>query len=165
MEFLIRPMDREDWVAVAGIFQEGIELKTSTFHSEVPTYDAWDLSHTKDCRLVAEHNGIVIGWAALTPYSSRAVYRGVAEVSVYIKSEFRGKHVGEGLLRELITESERHGYWTLQSGIFAINRASIALHEKLGFRMVGYREKIGKDLNGVWQDTVLMERRSKLTGL
>lgn len=154
-----------DWEAVAEIFEEGINLRTSTFHSEVPSYEAWDKSHTTDCRLVAVTDQKIVGWAALSPYSSRAVYRGVAEVSIYIKTEYRGKHIGEGLLRELIIESEKQGYWTLQSGIFEINRASIRLHEKLGFRMVGFREKIGKDLNGLWQNTVLMERRSKTQGM
>ncbi len=164
MELIIRAMEREDWNAVAAIFQEGIDLKTSTFHQEVPSYEGWDASHTADCRLVAVSEGQVIGWTALTPYSSRKVYAGVAELGIYIKAEFRGRKVGEKLLRALIEESEKQGYWMLQAGIFEINRASIALHEKVGFRMVGYRERIGRDGNGIWQNTVLMERRSPQIG-
>ncbi len=165
MEIMIRAMEYSDWGAVAEIFREGIDMKTSTFHSEVPSYEVWDASHRPDCRLVAVFEDKVIGWTALMPYSSRKVYSGVAEVSIYIKSEFRGRKVGEQLLRALVEEAERCGYWTLQSGIFEINRASIVLHEKVGFRMVGYRERIGRDGNGIWQNTVLMERRSTRTGL
>lgn len=165
MDVIVRAMERKDWDTVAAIFQEGIDLKTSTFHQEVPPYEEWDASHTTDCRLVAVHEDQVIGWTALSPYSSRKVYSGVAELGIYIKTEFRGRKVGEKLLSALIEESEKQGYWTLQAGIFEINRASIALHEKVGFRMVGYRERIGKDNNGVWQNTVLMERRSPRIGM
>ena len=165
MDVIIRAMERKDWDAVAAIFQEGIDLKTSTFYQEVPSYEAWDTSHTSDCRLVAVHEDRVIGWTALSPYSSRKVYSGVAELGIYIKAEYRGQKVGEKLLKELIQETEKQGYWTIQAGIFEINRASIALHEKVGFRMVGYRERIGKDNNGVWQNVVLMERRSTRTGI
>lgn len=165
MDVIIRAMERKDWGAVAAIFQEGIDLRTSTFYQEVPSYEEWDVSHTPDCRLVAVHEDMVIGWTALSHYSRRAVYSGVAELGIYIKTEYRGQKVGEKLLRALIEESEKQGYWTLQAGIFEINRASIALHEKVGFRMVGYREKIGKDNNGIWQNTVLMERRSPRIGI
>ena len=165
MDIAIRGMQKEDWEPIAAIFKEGIDLKTATFHTEVPSYDRWNEAHTNDCRLVAASEQQVIGWAALSPISSRLVYSGVVEVSIYIKQGFRGMQVGERLLRALVEESEKQGYWTLQSGIFEINRASIALHEKLGFRMVGYREKIGRDSNGQWQNTVLMERRSTVTGI
>ena len=165
MEMIIRAMEKEDWEAVAAIFQEGIDLKTATFHTKVPSNEEWDASHTKDCRLVAEEDGIVIGWASLGPYSNRLAYRGVAEVSIYIRLGNRGKHIGSKLLQALIDESEKQGYWTLLSRIFKINSASIALHEKLGFQMVGCLERIGQDNNGVWQDVVLMERRSKKTGI
>lgn len=165
MELIIREMLEEDWEAVASIYKEGIDTKRATFQAEVPTYEAWDKSHLKACRLVAVENGAVVGWVALTPYSSRCVYCGVAEVSVYIKEDCRGKKVGEKLLRELIEESEKEGIWTLQSGIIEINKASIALHSKVGFRMVGIREKIAQDHNGVWQNTVLMERRSAVVGV
>lgn len=162
MEIMIREMQKEDWAEVAAIYKEGIDTKVATFQTEVPTYEAWDNSHIKTCRLVAVENNRVIGWTALTPYSSRCVYAGVAEVSVYIKGDYRGQQVGERLLKALILESEKAGIWTLQSGILEINKASIALHKKVGFRMVGYREKLAKDHNGVWQNTVLMERRSEI---
>ncbi len=162
MELIIREMKDADWEAVASIYLEGIETKISTFQTEVPTFEVWDKSHVKACRMIAEENGQVVGWAALSAFSSRCVYAGVAEVSIYIKSDSRGKGIGDKLLRELILASEEEGFWTLQSGIIEINKASIALHKKAGFRMVGYREKIAKDHNGVWQNTVLMERRSPL---
>jgi phosphinothricin acetyltransferase len=164
MELMIRAMKPEDWKAVEVIYLEGINTKIATFQKEAPTYEDWDKSHVKNCRLVAERNGIVVGWAALSPYSSRCVYSGVAEVSVYVKADCRGQKVGEMLLRELIEESEAEGIWTLQSGIFEINKASQALHKKMGFRMVGYRERIAQDHDGVWQNTVLMERRSTAIG-
>ncbi len=164
MELLIRPMIKEDWEAVASIFKEGIDMKTATFHTEVPTYEVWDQSHLKACRFVAIVDDVIAGWVALTPYSSRCVYSGVAEVSVYIKTEFRGKQVGKRLLEELVRSSEDNGIWTLQSGILENNIASIALHKSIGFRMVGYREKLGRDPNGEWQNTVIMERRSSIVG-
>lgn len=162
MEILIRKMKTEDWDAVAAIYREGIETTKATFQTEIPSYEQWDQGHIKNCRFVAEVDHEVVGWTALSPVSSRCVYAGVAEVSVYIKNNYRGKHIGEQLFRHLIKESEAEGYWTLQSGIIEINKASIALHQKVGFRMVGYRERIAKDCNGVWQNTVLMERRSSV---
>jgi phosphinothricin acetyltransferase len=165
MELIIRAMGLEDWEEVASIYKEGIETKIATFQQEIPTYEAWDESHIKSCRLVAQEDDTVIGWTALSPVSSRCVYSGVAEVSVYVKENQRGKQVGEKLMRELIIEAEEEGLWTLQSGILEINSASIALHKKVGFRMVGYRERIAKDQNGVWQNTVLMERRSSVVGI
>ena len=159
MELVIREMRKNDGEAVVRIYQEGIDTKIATFQTEVPSYEVWDQSHIRSCRLVAEVDGEVVGWTALSPYSSRFVYAGVAEVSVYIKASHRGKQVGEKLMQALIKEAESEGYWTLQSGILEINRASIALHQKVGFRMVGYRERIAKDSNGVWQNTVLMEKR------
>jgi phosphinothricin acetyltransferase len=158
-------MEAEDWSAVAKIYQDGINTEIATFQTEVPSYEDWDKSHIKACRLVAEHNGEVVGWTALSPISSRCVYAGVAEVSVYIGADHRRKQIGEKLLHTLISEAEKEGYWTLQSGILEINKASVALHNKLGFRLVGYRERIAKDSNGVWQNTVLMERRSTVVGI
>lgn len=164
MDVIIRAMKENDWEAVAGIYQEGMDTMLATFQSEVPAYEAWDKSHLQNCRIVAEENNEVIGWIALSPISSRCVYSGVAEVSIYIKASHRGKQVGEKLMKALIIEAEKEGYWTLQSGILEINLASIALHKKVGFRLVGYREKIAKDSNGIWQNTVLMERRSPVLG-
>jgi L-amino acid N-acyltransferase YncA len=162
MEFVIRAMNKDDWEAVAEIYKEGIDTKIATFQAEVPSYETWDKSHTTHGRFVAEEDGNIIGWTALSPYSSRCVYAGVAEVSIYVKADQRRKRVGEKLLMELIKESEQEGIWTLQAGILEINSASIALHKKVGFRMVGYRDRIAKDLNGIWQNTVLMERRSTI---
>ena len=165
MSFIIREMKKEDWESVASIYQEGIETGIATFQTEVPDYEAWDHSHLALCRLVASMNGSIVGWTALSAYSSRYVYSGVAEVSVYVKADHRGQQIGERLLSELITSSEKEGFWTLQSGILEVNKASIALHRKAGFRMVGVREKIAKDSRGNWQNTVLMERRSPNAGV
>lgn len=164
MNITIRTMRNEDWETVASIYQEGIDTRIATFQTEVPSFEAWDRSHVPTCRLVAECEGEVIGWTALSPYSSRCVYAGVAEVSVYVKANHRRKQVGEKLLQALNVEAEKEGIWTLQSGIIEMNSASIALHKKAGYRMVGYRERIAKDMNGVWLNTVLMERRSQVVG-
>jgi L-amino acid N-acyltransferase YncA len=151
------------WEDVRNIYLQGIATKQATFQTEAPSWEDWDKGHLSGLRYIATIDGIVAGWAALSPVSSRCVYAGVAEVSVYIHESYRGKRVGRALLKKLITESEANNIWTLQSGIFPENLASIALHEKLGFRTIGYREKVGK-MEGIWRDTVLMERRSKITG-
>lgn len=154
----------EHWDAVREIYLQGIATKQATFQTEAPEWADWDKGHLPDLRYVSLINEVAVGWAALSAVSGRCVYAGVTEVSVYIHKDFRGKGLGKLLLQKLIEESESNGVWTLQSGIFPENLASITLHEKLGFRQVGYREKIGK-MEGVWRDTVLMERRSKITGL
>ncbi|MCX2584770.1 GNAT family N-acetyltransferase [Pedobacter sp. MR22-3] len=151
------------WEEVRIIYLQGIATKQATFQTDAPAWEEWDNGHLAGLRYVAIIDGNVAGWAALTSVSGRCVYAGVTEVSVYIHEAFRGKGVGKALLQNLVTESEASNIWTLQSGIFPENTASIALHEKLGFRKIGYREKIGK-MDGVWRDTVLMERRSKITG-
>jgi len=132
----------------------------ATFQFEIPIYSVWDANHLLVCRLVVEDEDGICGWVALSPVSSRCVYAGVCEVSVYVSKVARAKGVGTLLLDTVIAESEKQGIWTLQSGIMQNNNASIHLHEKCGFRMVGYRERIGKDHNGIWRNTVLMERRS-----
>ncbi len=154
----------EHWDAVAAIYEQGIATRQATFQTAAPSWEEWDKGHLAQLRYVFLQDGKVAGWAALSPVSGRCVYAGVCEVSVYIHEDYRGQGVGKLLLQKLIDESETQGIWTLQSGIFPENQASIALHEKLGFRKVGHREKIGK-MDGVWRDTVLMERRSKRTGL
>lgn len=165
MGVVVRPMEGSDWAAVAGIYQEGIDTDMATFQTECPAYDQWDAAHLQACRLVAvDSEGSVAGWAALSPVSSRYVYRGVAEVSIYIASSQRGQGVGTALLDALAEASEQEGIWTLQSGIMADNLASIRLHEKCGYRMVGTRQRIGCDRHGLWRDTVLMERRSTVVG-
>nr|WP_286941303.1 GNAT family N-acetyltransferase [Allomuricauda sp.] len=161
----IRPMTKNDWPKVAQIYAEGIATGFATFEIEVPDYESWNVGHVKPCRLVAENGGSVIGWAALSPVSSRCVYGGVAEVSVYVGKNTRAMGVGRLLMEKLIEESENAGYWTLQSGIFPENEPSIKLHEKMGFRYIGKRERIGKTVNGIWKDNLLFERRSKTVGI
>jgi len=160
----LRTMTPDDWQEVARIYKEGLDTGNATFQQVVPTWEEWNNGHSKSCRIVAFVDGAMAGWAALSAVSSRAVYAGVAEVSVYIGSNFRGQRIGDQLMKQLIAESEAEGFWTLQSSIFPENEASIRLHEKYGFRTLGYREKVGK-MNGIWRDTVIMERRSKVTGI
>ena len=161
---IIRPMLETDWVAVAKIYKEGIATGVATFETKVPTYEAWDRAHMPSCRFVAVSEHIMLGWVALSPVSSRCVYGGVAEVSVYVSKESRGRGIGKLLLEHLILASENEGLWTLQSGVFPNNLASIKIHESCGFRRIGKREHIGK-LNGQWIDNVLFERRSLVVGI
>ena len=160
---IIRTMEPADWKAVSEIYKEGILTGFATFETEVPSWDQWNSNHIAVCRLVAVAGKKVKGWAALSAVSSRCVYGGVAEVSVYVAKNARGKQIGEQLIRELIAQSEKEGYWTLQSGIFPENTASIGLHKKCGFRKIGFRERIARQ-NGVWKDNILMEKRSEKTG-
>jgi L-amino acid N-acyltransferase YncA len=153
----------QHWAAVKLIYQQGIATGNATFETTAPTWEAWDKAHKQEARIVAIENNEVLGWAALTAVSSRCVYAGVAEVSVYVAATARGKNVGTQLLKELITKSEAANIWTLQASIFRENIASIALHEKNGFRTIGFRERIGK-LNGIWRDNMYLERRSKIVG-
>ena len=162
-DFVADKMKDEDWDEVVSTYQEGIVTGNATFETDAPTWDKWDKSHLRDCRLVARAEGKVIGWAALSPVSTRCVYSGVAEVSLYVAASTRGIGVGKALLRALIDESERIGIWTLQAGIFPENAASIALTKGCGFREVGHRERIGQ-MDGIWMDVILMERRSKIAG-
>lgn len=159
MAYLIRQMIQEDWPAVSCIYQQGMDTNVSTFQTDCPPWKEWDASHLRSCRLVIEEAGEVVGFAVLTAVSSRCVYAGVADVSIYIAESHRGRGAGKQLLTELIRLSEQNGFWTLQSGIMQENTASIRLHESCGFRIVGYREKIGRDRYGVWRNTVLMEKR------
>lgn len=161
----LRSLTEDDWPAVADIYFQGIATDHATFEQEVPSYSAWDKAHRKNCRIVAEHEGKLLGWTALSPVSNRYVYRGVAEVSIYISTAHRGKGVGLVLMEQLIMESEQAGYWTLQSGIFPENIASIRLHEKVGFRFLGKRTRIAKTKQGIWKDNLLFERRSPTVGI
>lgn len=165
MDYKIEDMARKDWDGVAKIYLEGINTGRATFQTETPSWDDWDNGHIKTCRLVARLGNKVLGWCALSPTSSRCVYAGVAEVSIYIGEEYRGKGIGKALLTNLVNLSEKNGFWTLQSGIIEENLASIAVHKSCGFRKVGVREKISKTSNGVWHDVVLMERRIKVVGI
>ncbi|MCI1265040.1 MAG: GNAT family N-acetyltransferase [Saprospiraceae bacterium] len=164
MKIIFRPMKAADWTNVAEIYRQGIETGNATFQQEIPTWDDWNNGHIKSCRIVAEIDNEIVGWAALTAVSGRCVYAGVAEVSVYISNNYRGQKIGTKLLDKLIAESENEKLWTLQAGIFPENIASLKIHEDLGFRKIGHREKIGK-MNGIWRDTVLLERRSKVIGI
>ncbi|MEC3964242.1 GNAT family N-acetyltransferase [Flagellimonas halotolerans] len=161
---IIRTMKASDWEDVSTIYSEGIATGLATFETEPPTYEHWDKAHTKECRLIAEKDGEIMGWAALSPVSSRCVYGGVGEVSVYIADKSRGMGVGRLLMQHLIEESEKAGFWTIQSGVFPENIASIKLHGKVGFRYIGKRERVGK-IHGVWKDNLLFERRSNKVGM
>lgn len=160
----IRPLIAEDWAAVKNIYELGIATGIATFETAAPNWEKWTNNHLSYGRLVAMSGEEVVGWAALTAVSNRCIYQGVAEVSVYVHPAFRGKGIGKFLLKKLIFESEENGIWTLHAAIFRENISSTKLHEKIGFRMIGFREKIGK-LNGVWKDNVLMERRSQTVGI
>ena len=160
MSFHIEPMMTEDWDAVLAIYLEGIATRNATFETSAPEWEKWDSSHRADCRLVARQGNGILGWAALSPVSGRCVYAGVAEVSIYITAAARGQGVGRALLTQLVNESEAAGLWTLQAGILRENAASRALHTACGFRELGYRERVGQ-LDGVWRDVILMERRSE----
>jgi phosphinothricin acetyltransferase len=164
MEWRVEAMRDSDWPAVREIYREGIETGDATFQTAAPEWAEWDAGHLRHSRLVARREGSIGGWAALGGVSRRECYAGVAEVSIYIAGEHRGRGLGGRLLAALIGESEAHGMWTLQAGIFPENRASIALHKRLGFRQVGVRERIGQR-DGRWRDTVLLERRSQSVGI
>lgn len=159
-------MRAADWPAVRAIYEEGIATGLATFELTAPEWETWNHSHRPDCRLVArDGSGAIIGWAALSRYSTRAVYSGVTELSVYIAAKAHGRGVGRALMAALIAASEAAGIWTLQAGVMADNAASLALHEKCGFRRVGVRERIGRDVKGNWRDVVLLERRSSVVGV
>lgn len=159
----IRPMEARDWERVRAIYAAGIATGDATFETAPPDRREWSGSHLERPRLVATLDGEVVGWAALSPVSDRCVYGGVAEVSVYVSGAHRGAGVGRRLLEALVRGSEEAGIWTLQAGIFPENVASVALHERAGFRTVGVRERLGR-LEGRWRDVLLMERRSDVVG-
>lgn len=159
----IEPMRAEDWPAVRRIYQQGIDTGHATFEDTVPAWASWDADHLLACRLVARESGRLVGWAALSPVSRRCVYAGVAEVSVYVDAGARGRGIGTALLGALVEASEGEGIWTLQAGILPENAASVALHERCGFRIVGRRERLG-EMHGVWRDVLLLERRSSVVG-
>ncbi len=150
-----------DWEAVAEIYRQGLVTENATFETEVPSWDAWDAAHLGHCRFVARIGNDIVGWAALAPISPRPAYGGVAEVSVYVAPAAQNAGVGRALLEALVHRSEANGIWTLQGSIFPENITSLKLHKGCGFRVVGRRERIGQ-LNGVWRDVVLVERRSQI---
>ncbi len=169
MEYVIDRMRREDWEQVRSIYLEAIGTGHSTFEVEAPDWNKWDSTHLSEHRLVMRAGNRVLAWAALSPVSSRCVYSGVAELSLYVAAEHRGKGIGSALLRALVDSSERSGIWTLQGGIFPENTASRRLVKKHGFRQIGKREKIGKMTHGpfagTWRDIIFVERRSRVAGI
>lgn len=159
----ISRLEPEHWDDVRRIYLDGIASGDATFETDVPDWERWTAGHLESCRLVASLDGRVAGWAALSPVSDRCVYGGVAELSVYVADDAKGRGVGSALMGRLIAESEDIGIWTLQAGVFPENEASIKLHEKFGFRVVGRRERLGK-MRGIWRDVLLLERRSTKVG-
>ncbi len=167
-DIIIRPLCDEDGAAVLAIYDQGIATGHATFQASVPSWEDWCRGHLDEPRLVAEEEGRILGWAALSPVSGRCVYGGVAEVSLYVATEARGRGIGARLMAALVAAAEAAGIWTLQAGIFPENVASLELHKRHGFRVVGTRERLGRmthgPLAGAWRDVVLMERRSAVVG-
>jgi L-amino acid N-acyltransferase YncA len=154
----LRALTEDDWTAVADIYWEGMRDGLATFETEVPSWEEWDAAHLPGHRLVAELFDEVVGWAALSPASRRRCYAGVVENSVYVARSAHGRGIGRTLLDGLIADAEAAGIWMIQTSIFPENRASLALHERCGFRVVGTRERIAKR-DGIWRDTVFLELR------
>jgi L-amino acid N-acyltransferase YncA len=158
---MVREMQQADSQNVLEIYRMGLETRNATFETQVPSWQEWDTKHLPHSRFVFEENGKVTGWAALTPFSAREVYAGVAEVSIYVASGLRGKKIGSSLMEQVIISSELNGIWTLVSSVFPENEATLKLHSKFGFRVIGKRERIAQ-LKGKWRDTILLERRSSI---
>lgn len=159
----IRPMTADDWPAVRDVYEAGIATGNATFETAAPPWDVWDAGHLRDHRWVAVDDGTVVGWTALSPVSDRCAYAGVVEHSVYVGPAAQGRGIGLALLTTLIASTEAAGIWTIQTGIFPENTASLALHERAGFRVIGRRERIGQ-MHGHWRDSLLLERRSPTVG-
>ena len=160
---MIQALTFSHWPQVKSIYEQGIASGHATFQSSAPDWEQWDKAHLSIPRLVMTEDDRVVAWAALSPVSARLVYAGVAEVSVYVATENQGKGIGKHILEQLIAHSEQNNFWTLQAVIFPENKSSLKIHEQLGFRMIGVRERIGK-MNGIWRSTILLERRSKIVG-
>jgi len=163
-DYIIDEMCDSDWEQVRSTYLEGIRTGNATFETEAPTWEKWDATHLQVARLVARSGRDILGWAALSPVSSRPVYAGVAEASIYVAERSRGKGIGRALLAALISVSEQAGIWTLQAGVFPENGASLGLLKNAGFREVGRRERMGKT-GAAWRDVVLLERRSDVAGV
>ena len=162
---IIREMRRQDWDAVADIYGRALDGGKATFQTEVPSWEEWNRAHIEQCRFVAEEEGRILGWIAISHVSARAVYCGVAEVSVYVAAGAQRKGVGKALLLKLIESSEKRGFWSLLAVIHRTNAGSEALFKSCGFREIGYRERIAKDKFGQWLDTLMLERRSAVVGI
>jgi L-amino acid N-acyltransferase YncA len=161
---MIREMISEDSSRVLEIYKMGIDTHNATFEMDVPFWADWDSNHLKHSRFVYTNNGKILGWVALSPVSSRSAYKGVAEVSIYIDAQMQGRGIGSLLMEKIINSSEEHGIWTLFSSVFPENNATLRLHEKFNFRIIGARERIAQ-MNGRWRDTIQLERRSKKVGV
>jgi phosphinothricin acetyltransferase len=159
----IRALAPTDYPQVKAIYLEGIATGDATFETGAPDWEGWDRKFVKECRLVGEADGVILGWAGLSPVSDRCVYGGVAEVAVYVAGDAQGKGIGTLLLSALVEASEEAGYWTLQAGIFPENAGSVRVHEKCGFRVIGTRERLGK-MGDRWRDVLILERRSEVVG-
>jgi phosphinothricin acetyltransferase len=157
----VRELRNRDWPAVQAIYEQGIAGRNATFETEAPDWDSWDRSHLEGHRLVALEDAQVVGWAALSPVSERCCYEGVAENSVYVDSSAHGRGIGRALLDRIIADAEQAGIWTIQTGVFPENEASVGLHLACGFRVVGLRERLAK-LDGAWRDVLFLERRSEV---
>ncbi|WP_159023624.1 GNAT family N-acetyltransferase [Formosa sp. L2A11] len=160
---MIREMTEADSSRVLDIYKMGLDSRNATFEINVPLWSTWDSKHLEHSRFVWEENNKVLGWVALSPVSSRVMYQGVAEVSVYLDANYLNRGIGSLLMDKVIKSSEDNGIWTLYSSIFPENEGTIKLHEKFKFRLIGRREKIAK-LDGLWRDTLLLERRSNIVG-
>jgi len=156
---MIRVMNAKDWKRVEEIYLQGIETGTATFNTMCPSYEEWDNGHIDSCRFVYEDAGKVVGWVAISPTSSRCVYKGCVEMSVYVDGDYQGRGIGTELVGHLLLEAGKQGYWSVLSTVISLNTASVELHKKCGFREVGYREKIAQDKFGNWQNTTLFEKR------
>ena len=165
MDILVRKMLPNDWESVKRIYQQGVDSGNSTFRRSVPPYESWMKSNLPVGRLVAEIEGRIAGWVTISRKSERYAYRGVAEISIYVDQDYKGHGIGTALLNEEIRISEEAGFWTLQSSLMEGNDASLALHKKCGFRVLGVRERIAQDKYGIWRNGILMERRSKIVGI
>ena len=160
----VTSIEDQHWTAIKEIYEQGLATGVATFETQSPSWEQWDKAHLTICRFVAQEADVVVGWIALSPISSRCAYRGVAEVSVYVHVDHRRKGIGKRLLQKAITSSEDNGYWMLQAGIMRANVGSVKLHESVGFRIVGYRERISQ-INDIWIDNLLLERRSLVIGI
>lgn len=161
---VFKEIHKDDFDSVSEIYSQGLNTGIATFETEVPDWEKWNVKFHSNCRILAELNNEVAGFAVLSPVSNREVYKGVAEVTIYVKDKHRGKGIGKKLLEELISQSEHNGYWSLQASIFPQNIASIKIHQNCGFRLIGKKEKIGKR-HGIWYDNLIFEKRSKINGL
>ena len=164
MAMRIDAMTADDWPDVRRIYEEGLATGVGSFETTAPSMEQWNAGRLPHSRLVAREDGAVLGWAAISPFSARACYAGVAEVGIYVAAAARGRGIGRALLEALIGSAEAHGIWTLQGATIAANTASLALQERCGFRVVGRRERIARR-DGLWHDTVLTERRSTIVGV